>query len=79
MTTDRRYTCNLCRDQIDPNSPPQRGLVDGTGIHFAGSAQGAPFKFVPVRDAENHICGSCIANIRRSDAASQSSLTKEKP
>lgn len=65
MTTERKFICNLCRDQIDPNDPPQRGLSAGTGVHFASSAQGAPFKFTPVRDAENHICGSCIYNIRK--------------
>lgn len=65
MTTERKFKCNLCRDQIDPNSPPERGLVDGTGVHFTSSATCSPFKFVPVRDAENHVCASCISNIRK--------------
>lgn len=65
MTTERKYHCNLCRDQINPNSMPERGLMEGTGIHFASSAQGAPFKFVPVREAEHHICASCISNVRK--------------
>ena len=65
MTTKRTFTCNLCRDEIDPNSPPQRGLVEGKGVHFTSSATCSPFKFTSVRDAENHICESCIGNIVR--------------
>ena len=79
MTTERKYLCDLCRDQIDPNSPKKYDSnlirdasiplsVYGHGIHFEGSHQGVPFKFVSISEAEHHICWACISSVRKNSA-----------
>lgn len=66
MTTERRYTCNLCHSRMVERADG-RGDIEGTGVIFGGShAPDQPlFKFVRVQDAENHLCGPCIASVRK--------------
>ena len=67
MTTERSYTCNLCRGRIAPTGQPERGMAGGNGVVFGGShVPDQPiFKFTIVQSAENHLCESCISCIRR--------------
>lgn len=62
MTTTRTYQCNLCHDPINVNGDGTKGR----GVYFNGySVAGQPwFKFVPVRDAEHHLCERCIAQTK---------------
>ena len=60
MTTERNYFCNLCRDSIRLLEPP---MNEGVGIHFT-SNKGGQFRFVSLREAENHLCNPCIKTIR---------------
>lgn len=58
MTTERTYRCNLCRDGIE--------VAQGVGVHFSDMTN---FKFVALRDAENHLCNDCIERIVINDSA----------
>lgn len=57
MTTQRKYFCNICKDEIEG---PFGGAEAGYGINFTGNTH---FQLVKVRDAENHICDSCAYQI----------------
>lgn len=57
MTTQRKFFCNVCRDEIEW---PFGGAEGGFGISFTNNTH---FKFVKVRDAENHICDDCAFQI----------------
>lgn len=59
MTTRREYRCNLCHDEL----VQMTGSYQGAGIYFT---TGGPvrFKATHPRDAENHLCGKCIAAIK---------------
>lgn len=56
MTTQSRYHCNLCRDEIvSPEKPGKHGV----GIHFEGKG----FRFKMIQDANNHLCDDCVRGI----------------
>ena len=58
MTIERKYSCNLCREQI-PHDPASK--FRGVGIYWI-SAQGWVEK--SWRDTENHLCHKCISSIQ---------------
>jgi hypothetical protein len=64
VTTHRTYTCNLCRSRV-VHKAEGRGDLEGSGIIFGSSADCSGTRFVQVNEAENHVCGACIAFIRR--------------
>jgi hypothetical protein len=59
VTIDRRYSCNLCRDAIDPN-----GNVNGIGIYWTTWARGQGWIKKDLRDTENHLCFRCLSSIQ---------------
>lgn len=59
MTTERKYKCNLCRDEI---SPSQGSTREGLGIHYHGNTPQASrpwLSFKRASECENHICMPC--------------------
>lgn len=60
MTTERKYRCNLCHDEIPG---PFGGGEAGYGIYFKSNKRG-DFEFRKIRDSENHICIECAITIR---------------
>ena len=59
MTTERRYKCNLCRDELNEG---------GIGIKFCGTTS---FVIRRKEDCENHLCGSCVNGLRKAFAEKQ--------
>lgn len=55
MTTHRKYTCNLCRDEItiDP--------ATGIGVYFALGTR--YIEFLAIDKVENHICTQCLTAV----------------
>lgn len=58
MAVERRYLCNLCRDQI-----PQDHIngFKGVGLHWTGQEGWIQKSW---RDTENHLCLKCISSIQ---------------
>jgi hypothetical protein len=61
MTTQSRYHCNLCRDEIvSPEKPGKHGV----GIEFrAASFAGTAISFKLIEAANNHLCDDCVRGI----------------
>ena len=53
MTCQKRYTCNLCRDEIHE-------LTEGIGIRWNS---GNHISNVILPDAETHLCNRCIEGL----------------
>lgn len=64
MTTVKTYRCNLCRDRIDGET--------GVGVQFESSSS---LSCVLVSSAENHICGSCLQELRSEKFANLTNST----
>ena len=56
---EKRYFCNLCRDEI------KHDLKSGTGFEWVGSHH--RFKLVGMSVANNHICWKCIDAVAEHD------------
>lgn len=57
MTTERRYTCNLCRCALqDANAPEASFARKGVGVEFRGDR----VIFRLLSGAENHLCNECV-------------------
>jgi hypothetical protein len=65
VTTERRYTCNLCRARLVQQAEG-RGDIEGTGILFGSSVDCSGTKFTELHEAENHICEPCLNFLRKS-------------
>ena len=59
MTCTKRYTCDLCRDDI-------KTPVDGIGIRWQS---GGKIARVHVIESEHHLCNECVAGLRAMLAA----------
>lgn len=55
MTTERTYSCNLCRTPRNPDSV--------VGVKFTG-ARSEDIQKVHATEAENHLCYACIKAIK---------------
>lgn len=62
MTTKREYRCNLCNSRV-VDTADGRGDIEGVGVMFM--SYDGPFRFTLCYEAENHICGPCVSQIRK--------------
>jgi len=53
MTCAKRYTCDLCRDEI-------RDATDGIGIRWNS---GNVISYTFISDSEHHLCNRCIEGL----------------
>jgi len=60
MTTQRKYECNLCREAVLSDPPPN--AAPGYGIKFTMDSEWLQLE--PPSAAENHICGKCLTALR---------------
>ena len=63
MATVRRYTCNICRDDVLPSPGTDR---EGFGIHFSSNrppATGEWFSLRRVSECETHVCLPCATTL----------------
>lgn len=56
---EKKYFCNLCRDQIKPEGG--NGANTGTGFQWYGDMR--RFKLSGLDTVENHICWKCITAV----------------
>jgi len=54
MSCQKRYTCDLCRDEI-------REATDGIGIRWNS---GNAITHVFISDSEHHLCNRCIEGLQ---------------
>jgi len=60
---EKKYFCNLCRDQINPEGTNSAN----TGTGFAWIAANHRFKLIGLDAANNHICWACIKAVGEHD------------
>lgn len=65
MMVEKKYFCNLCRDEIKPEGTNRSNT--GTGFEWYGSPYTTRFKLTGLGNSENHICWKCIAAVGEHD------------